>query len=143
MKHAISGCLSLALVGCASGSGEVAVTVWGEAFIEEEIPAAEVVDGWRLQYDRFLIVIGEVEVGGGPEAVRRLGVPTLFDLHAAGPHSVGLLTDLEEGPWTDVGYAVAPATAATVVHPSATQADLQHMLAGGFSLYVEGSAEKG
>jgi hypothetical protein len=55
---------ALLLSACAAGEGEVEVRVWGEAFIEEGIPAAEVTDGWAIQFQRFEVELREVSIAG-------------------------------------------------------------------------------
>jgi hypothetical protein len=136
----------MALLGCSSsGRGEVAITTWGEAYVEEEIPAGDFEDGWTVRYEKFLVVVGDVHLAGGVDADRRsvLETSVLVDLHAAGPHPLGVLVDVPEGPWSDVGYTTGPVTAATTVHASATASDLTLMQTGGYSVYVEGMAERG
>lgn len=59
--------LALTAAGCgddAVSEGEVTVTAYGESFIEDEIPADEVVDGWRITFDQFYVEIEDVQVGG-------------------------------------------------------------------------------
>ena len=47
-----------------SGEGEIEVTAYGEAFIEEGIPAGEMSDGWAITFDRFIVTIEEIVVAG-------------------------------------------------------------------------------
>lgn len=46
------------------GEGTVKVTVWGEDYIEKGIPADEMDDGWAVQFDKFVVTVSDVEVGG-------------------------------------------------------------------------------
>lgn len=46
------------------GAGELVVTAYGEAFIEEGIPASEMGDGWSVSFERFEAEITEVTVAG-------------------------------------------------------------------------------
>src|SRR5690606_11483811 len=53
----------------ACGSGEdnqdtapFQIIAYGEEFVEDHIPAADVVDGWRIEFDTFLIVLGDITV---------------------------------------------------------------------------------
>lgn len=48
----------------AKGEGNVTVTVYGEDFIEKGIPAEEMADGWSVDFDRFVVSVGDVVVGG-------------------------------------------------------------------------------
>jgi hypothetical protein len=49
---------------CAAGEGEVEVRVWGESFIEDGIPAAELADGWAIDFERFEVELRDVSVAG-------------------------------------------------------------------------------
>lgn len=59
-----AGLLLAMLAGCGTGEGMVAVTAYGEAFIEEGIPAADVDDGWAIQFDRFVVTVKDIQVAG-------------------------------------------------------------------------------
>lgn len=56
-----------------AGSGNVAVTVYGEDFIELGIPASEVADGWSVTFDAFNVTVSDIDVAGatiaGPVAL--------------------------------------------------------------------------
>jgi hypothetical protein len=47
-----------------AGTGTLAITVYGEAFIEEGIPAEAVKDGWRIDFDRFDVTLSDIALGG-------------------------------------------------------------------------------
>ncbi len=53
--------------------GNVNVTAYGEDFIEKGIPAADVDDGWEINFSSFIVTFQDVKVGdkkfGGPKAV--------------------------------------------------------------------------
>jgi hypothetical protein len=55
--------LLLGLAACAA-DGEVAVSVYGEDFIEVGIPAEAMADGWSVVFDHFDVTVEEVTVGG-------------------------------------------------------------------------------
>lgn len=139
-------CAVLAMAGCGAadeGKGTLQVEIWGEEYIETGIPASEFADGWGITYDRFLINLGQVTVaeeGGDPT----VSVPTfhVWNLHTfQGPE---LLVEQEAaaGAYGHTAYTLQPATADTVAG-NATDADVQAMIAGGFSVLVEGRATKG
>ncbi len=95
---ACSAPLAIGAAACgddAPGEGEVTVTVYGEAFIEEGIPASEMADGWAVSFDRFLVTIDAVTVGG-------------VQLPAAAPIDISVPTD---GAGHVVGAAVVDAGA--------------------------------
>ncbi|MCA9688391.1 MAG: cytochrome c [Nannocystaceae bacterium] len=48
--------------GCAESPREHTLRIWGEAYVEEEIPAADVIDGWSIVFDEFLVAVGEIHV---------------------------------------------------------------------------------
>lgn len=45
-------------------TGEVQVTVYGESFIEEGIPAEEMADDWSIEFDSFTVELQDIVVGG-------------------------------------------------------------------------------
>ena len=143
----LASAVALLALGCTSSSegvGTARFTTWGEAYIEQEIPSADVEDGWTIRYDRFLVVIADVSVGSkGAAPVAKMARGKLFDMHAPGEKAVVELTGLPAKAHDHVSYVIAPATAETVVADGATEADKQAMIAGGYSLYVEGKASKG
>ena len=64
-------CALLGVMGCSDedepgggGQGSVSVTAYGEAFIEEGIPASELADGWAISFDTFTVSVSDVVIGG-------------------------------------------------------------------------------
>ena len=45
------------------GSGVLQVTTWGEDYIESGIPSDDFEDGYSVTYEKFLIVLGNIEIG--------------------------------------------------------------------------------
>jgi hypothetical protein len=74
-------CLALTACGDDPQPGTLSVSVWGEGFIEEGIPADELVDGWAIDFDAFVVSIGNT-VGRAGEDGTDVGDPTfrLVDL---------------------------------------------------------------
>lgn len=141
----IAGAL-FALAGCgdgATGTGTVAATLWGEEFIQDQIPASAVEDGWTIRYTKFLVSLGEMTVassGGG--AGGTISGYRVFDLHTlTGPTAFGRLSSVSAERMDRVSYRLNAADAQTALG-NATQADLDAMRAGGYSVYVEGTAER-
>jgi cytochrome c553 len=54
--------LAVAAAGCQAGAEDYELRIYGEAFVEEAIPAAEVADGWEIEFSEFVVAIGEVAV---------------------------------------------------------------------------------
>lgn len=128
--------------GTEDGSGTATFSVWGEEFIEEEIPAGEFADGWSVEFDRFLLSIGGIYVRDRAGKGSDLDGSWLVDLKQPGPHELGSL-ELTSKAWPFVGYAIRPVTSSTQVHESATSDNLGFMEKGGFSVHVSGTASKG
>lgn len=129
--------------GGADGRGTAAFTTFGEEFIEKEIPAAAFTDGWSVKYDRFLIALHDVSVGDdGKEPTAKMADSKVFDMHKPGDKPVTSF-DLPGKPYTHVSYRIGPATAASLLGEGATDADKQRLVAGGYSVYVEGTLANG
>lgn len=67
MKHTLHTLLiliSCGLIHCNNDpeDGQVDVRVYGEEFIEEGIPAAEMADGWAVNFERFDVVVEDVRI---------------------------------------------------------------------------------
>lgn len=135
---------SLFAVACGTdslGEGSITSTVYGEAFIEEGIPAEEFSDGWTVQFEKFLISVGrplttgEREVGDDGFYLVDLAQPS-------GGEGYQLATYGAPGGFYDHhGYQIAPAAAAIGVNVG--EADASAMRAGGYSMWVRGSATDG
>jgi hypothetical protein len=141
-----------ALVGCAdpaadAGEGDEKLTTWGEAFIEEGLPAdptgeAGFVDGWSLRYTKFLVAYRAFTVADeAGHVVASLDAPRLVDNVKPGRKLLATFAGLEAKAYERVAYEIAPATSASVL-VGATPADLALMVEHGYALYVEGSADK-
>jgi len=57
----LSSLLLLSACVATGDEGELTVTIYGEAFIEEGIPASET-DGWEVTFERFAVVLRDVKV---------------------------------------------------------------------------------
>lgn len=83
--------LSTALLSCGGqNDGLLSVTAYGESFIEDGIPAAEVSDGWAVRFERFTVHLRDVVVAATP-----LEVTESIDLTPASDgqgHAVGSTT---------------------------------------------------
>jgi hypothetical protein len=136
------GALMLAACG---GGAELSVRVYGEEYIEREIPADVFNDGWTVQYGRFLISLGAVEVaeaGAGPAlAEPRFQV---FDLTAASEGEGQLVAkgEVPAGAYASTRYKIYPADDGAVAGNTSAD-DVTLMKDGGFSVYVTGTATKG
>ncbi|WP_437630840.1 hypothetical protein [Sorangium sp. So ce854] len=136
-----------ALAGCggdgASGTGRVEFTTWGEDYIEQEIPAADLEDGWSVQYQKFLLVLRNVTVADRDGNVgARMQGSILVDHTKPGPKPIVAFDDLEAKPWERVSYEIGPADADTALE-GATEEDRALMIGAGASVHIEATARKG
>jgi hypothetical protein len=134
----------LALAGCGGGEGTVAFSSWGEDYIEKEIPEAEFEDGWSVRYSKFLVVIGNVKIADDEGTVgAEMKGSKLVNHVTPGVKPIISFPNLEAKAWTKVSYEILPADGSTELGEGATAADLDMMKAGGYAVYVEGTATKG
>lgn len=161
LRHSIASLVSVTLlslgsVGCSAaddptgsgGEGKLSFTTWGEEYIEDEIPAGSdqtdgFVDAWTLKYSKFLVNFRNIRLAdakGNVAAMMRSSM--LFDNHEKGIKTIVDYDGIEAKAWTAVSYEIAPVSEMTELSASASEADKQLMLDGGFSLYVEATATK-
>ncbi|HEU4406174.1 MAG TPA: hypothetical protein VFS43_12995 [Polyangiaceae bacterium] len=142
--------LPLALAACgdddpAEGGapGTISFTTYGEDYIEQQIPAEDVEDGWAITYDKFLIVLGRVRVAtAGGELGGEMGGSTLFNLKTPGQKPVASF-EVPSRTWDAVSYQIGPLDGSTQLGPGATEADRALLSAPNASVYAAGSATKG
>jgi hypothetical protein len=137
-----------ALAACSSseavGKGRVAFSTWGEEYIEKEIPADIVADGWVIHYNRYLVTFRDIKVAdtaSGTVAAEMKG-SKLFDMTTPGVKPIVTFDDLPAKPWDHVSYEISPSTSDTELG-AASDADKQMMVSGGYSIYVDAVATKG
>lgn len=87
-KYTLFGVICVA-TGCA-GEGSWVVTIWGEEFIEQGIPAEVFADGCTVVYDEFLVVQRDRALLDGDDAVvGSLEGAQVYDLTQEGPIEMG------------------------------------------------------
>lgn len=129
-------------------SGGVAV-VEGYPHDETDLGRLEFVDGWAIQFERFLVAMGEVrlteqlpdgERGDGPLVANWTG-PGIVDLMS--PVTGTDLPSIEGIPATrhDLGFDLVRATAGAQ-NISATEADAQRLIDNGWTVLLEGTATR-
>jgi hypothetical protein len=130
------------LAGCGGGTGTATFTTWGEAFIEDEIPAADFADGWTIHYDKFLVAFHNIQVANtrGEVGATMTG-SSLVDNAQPGVKTLVSFSGLRDEAWDAVSYQIKPPVADSIL-VGATAADRDLMIAGAFSIYAEGSATK-
>lgn len=78
------------LVSPACGGGEWVVSTWGEAYIEEGIPAADFADGCSASFDGFTVQLQDITLlDGAGEDAGALDGAFLVELTEPGPQTLG------------------------------------------------------
>lgn len=131
----------LLVAGCGPSTGTYELRAWGEAFVEERIPAAEVVDGWEIELDEFVVALGEITV----QADDRVELEGWYVLDLTEPSGGAghLLTDVEvTGRMTSVEYRLSRVRG-EIVGGNASPAQIDALTQGGYGLSVRGHARRG
>jgi len=130
------------------GAGRLAFTTWGEAYIEDRIPpdpgdGSGFIDGWSVRYDTFLVNFQNIVVADiRGEMAGTLQSSKLFDNTLAGVKPIVEFDALPAQAWERVSYEIAPVTATTALAEGVTEEQKAMMIAGGYSLYVAGTATR-
>lgn len=97
---------SLLSLACSSAEGEgtVEVSAYGESFIEDGIPAADLSDAWEISFEKFEVSLSDVEVGS-----QQLGTSEPVDLSTPSAGAGQVLGELllPEGEYTDSSFTIA------------------------------------
>ncbi|MDW8282895.1 MAG: hypothetical protein RMK29_14365 [Myxococcales bacterium] len=134
----------LTLPACGPAAGTLELAIYGESYVEEGIPAADVHDGWGVKFATFLIAVGPVS------AARGHGQPDLEDntvrvfnlaRPSGGQGHLVLSAMVPGGTYDHVAYRVAPPPASAQMG-NATAAERDLLVQRGHSIYVEGTATK-
>lgn len=137
--------LSLLLLSACSAEeyGSATFTTWGEAYIEEGIPAGDgFVDGWSLKYDKFLVNFHQIQVATSSGEVAATSPESYFvDNVVPGRKRLVTFEDVTAKAWDSVSYQIKPAVASAKII-AGDSADLEMMVELGYSLYIQGSASK-
>jgi hypothetical protein len=135
----------LLLAGCGDEEyGSVTFTTWGEAYVEEGIPAGDggFVDGWSLEYDEFLVNFHQIRVATGSGEVAVVGPQSFFvDNVVAGRKKLVTFADVTAKSWDRVSYQIKPAIASAQIVAGAPE-DLDMMVEAGYALFIRGTARR-
>lgn len=111
--------LCLPLGGC--GAGQWTLSTWGEAYIEDGIPADVFADDCAATFSQFLIVAGDrALVDGDGEPVGALEGAQVYDLTQPGPHDMGTV-EVRATHYDEVDVTIAPRSGATAGNATAEQ----------------------
>ena len=143
IRRAAATVLASWAMGCAEDVGTIEVTTWGEEYIEQEIPAEDLADGWRVRFERFLVVVADVTIAGddGEVAAGPSG-SQLFDHTRPGPKTVVTFDEVEARTWEHVSFTIRPITADTTL-AAASPDDAELLGAAGASMHVAGRMTRG
>lgn len=119
-------------------TGAYSITVYGEEFIEDKIPAADT-DGWEIKFEKFLVAVDQVKA----KPASATGA-ALFDLTKPSNGEGHLLAEFpqaEAGAAAPLSYRIAPNTSFSAGNVT-DEADKQAFISAGASIMVKGSASK-
>jgi hypothetical protein len=135
------------LVACGSGGGDgsVRVELSGEEAAVSGYPAGDIAfaDGFTMTVDRVVVSITGFHLRGidGDDAMVAAD-PIVADLHLGEPEA-WVLDGVPARRWDDTGYVYGPPTAASRNVNGVAQADIDRMIAAGWSILFEGTATDG
>lgn len=142
-------------VGCGSeptdstGAGSLAVRITGEDAaktgfpVEEEGESIAFVDGWTVQFSKFLISFGKIDVQGADGTSGFNSTDKyVADLHAGDP-SLPVIEGLTARRWERFSYEVSAPDAMAKPLGNVAAADIEAMTTGKYNYWIEGTAEKG
>lgn len=143
-----------ALLACSSsdagvGQGNVQVFIVPEdtitAGLEPGTDVENIVDGWKVEYTKFLVTIGNFRAKSSASG-KAVGDPTIYVLDLKNAPAGGYVTfeakAVEALTFDKVGQDMPAATASAKALPPTTAADLALMQGKGYALYFEGTMTK-
>lgn len=130
------------LMACGpGGSGELRVLASGGDEARRGLASSELVDGWSIQFDRYLVSLKALRLSRDGELMADgLSPARVVDL-TAGAVELEVLQDLPAGR-LELSYAIAPPDADAVATTGVEAADLDTMRAERLSYLLEGVATK-
>lgn len=140
--------------GCVSessaGEGDLVLSAGGGAALQKGFPHSEggalheFVDGWSLQFDKYIVVIGDVVLSeqGSGEEVGSFSGPVIVDLTEDGGlnHELATITGLPARR-LDIEFSFLQATD-EASNQNAAESDVEVMIAEGLSYIIEGEATR-
>ncbi|HEY0136004.1 MAG TPA: hypothetical protein VGB85_18085, partial [Nannocystis sp.] len=118
---------TLLLAACDTDMTVIDVRVYGEEFIESGIPAEVFADGWAVDFDKFLVTVGEVKVTGPGASEVTKPEFQVFDLTQPSDgvgYSVVAGTVREDGRYDDTQFVIAPDPVAAPGNASAADMEV-------------------
>jgi hypothetical protein len=131
------------LVSCTGGAGTLSLVATGEDAAVDGFPAAELADGWTIEFDQYLVSFGRLtlasstgEVGLASEDVY------VVDLHQGVPE-LDRFEGLAAQRWDQFDFEIVPPSDDAVVIGEIPDADVQRMRDEGYDYWIVGRASKG
>jgi hypothetical protein len=132
--------------GGGAGEGDVRVVLEAEQTIRDGLAtgsADEETRDYAVRYTKYLATFGHVKLGragGGSAALDDVIVADMKQLAAQG-EEIGVLEGLESGEWAKFGFETPAAAAGAKAGPGVSEADLQTMIAEGWTYWIEGEVD--
>ena len=144
------GLAATASCGSGGGPGSVQIFVVPEDTIANGLdPGAaleNVQDGWTIRYDRYLVAVGNFRAKRSDTGAT-LGDPTVYVLDLKKAPTSGYVVkefkDVASVRWDKFGFDIPNAKAGVSTLPPTAAADVDFMVTNGYSVYYEGTGQKG
>ncbi len=146
----VSMCASVFVLGACDDDGGDSGTVQVFAEAEDSIPLGllpgtgdeDIVDGWTVTYDAFLISLGDFRASrsADPSDVLADTGASIVDLRnlPSGGVVLARFEDVTATRWDKVGYSILRAEAGMSKAEGLSQSDYDFMVANSYSVYVRG-----
>lgn len=144
MLMALTAAFGLAACDASAATGSLQVVLEAEDTITMGLsPGAgdeDVVDGWSVRFDRYIVVVGGIEIAGGGPMPFRGDATIAVDLTAldVGGLALARFDGMAAGLWPEVRFTTPTPSAATMRGPGVLQGDLDRMIAEGCTYLVLG-----
>lgn len=140
---------SFSVLGCAQGTGDLAVRVKPEITIKNGVVAGQrsenMRDGWTATFDKYVVVLGPVFVSQLSDASRTEEAHETFvlDLKKVPESGAELwkLPGLDEGRW-NVGFELSTGAHDAERHSTVTKEDFERIVDEDLTYLIEGSISK-
>ena len=137
----------VALTGCGSdaSTGIVQIALGAEDTITEGLFAGtggeDVIDGWSVDFDAYIVAVGEAPLAGGADSPVRSDRRLVIDLAQLPPSGMMLarFDRVASGLWPEVSFRTFIATEHAERHASVTQAEFDRMVTEGCTYLIRGT----
>src|SRR5262245_3315642 len=145
--------LLIAITGCGpgtAGNGTVQIFIAAEDTIPNGLDAGSgednIVDGWQVRYDKFLVTVGNFRAWRSISPDDRLNEPRVWVLDMKALPTAGFVlatfTNASDARYDKVGFDLQNTPANAMKAEVTSQADFAMMQANRYSVYFEATLEK-